>query len=60
MRLDSLPGKLPEERESDLIIGKKTPPALAVVLGIAGAMSASLKVNPYDNPSVLFPRHLTK
>lgn len=42
------------------MIGKKTPPALAVVLGIAGAINASLNVNPYDNPSVLFPNHFTK
>lgn len=41
-------------------MGKKTPPARAVVLGIAGAIKASLRVNPYDKPRVLFPSHLTK
>lgn len=30
------------------------------MLGIAGAISASLRVSPYDNPSVLLPSHLTK
>lgn len=43
---DGSPGLLPADRDKDLIIGKKTPPALAVVLGIAGAMSVSLIVNP--------------
>lgn len=37
---------LPADNDNELMIGKKTPPALAVVLGIAGAISASLKVNP--------------
>lgn len=40
------PGLLPADNDNELMIGKKTPPALAVVLGIAGAISASLKVNP--------------
>lgn len=57
---DGSPGLLPAESDRDLMIGKNTPPALAVVLGIAGAMIASLIVSPYDNPSVLFPSHLTK
>ena len=30
------------------------------MLGIAGAISASLRVNPYDKPNVLFPNHLIK
>lgn len=54
------PGLLPAARDRDLMMGKKMPPALAVVLGMAGAMSASLTVNPYVNPNVLFPNHLTK
>uniref|UniRef100_A0A0V0H3A8 Putative ovule protein n=1 Tax=Solanum chacoense TaxID=4108 RepID=A0A0V0H3A8_SOLCH len=44
----------------DLIIGKNTPPAFAAVLGIAGAIKASLRANPYDKPGVLFSNHLTK
>lgn len=43
-----------------MMIGKNTPPALAVVLGIAGAIKASLTVSPYDNPNVLLPSHFTK
>jgi hypothetical protein len=39
-------GLLPDERESDLTMGRKTPPALAVVLGMAGAMNASLIARP--------------
>lgn len=53
-------GLLPADSDKDLMIGKNTPPALAVVLGIAGAINASLKVNPYDKPNVLFPNHFTK
>lgn len=51
---------LPADRDNDLMIGKNTPPALAVVLGMAGATSASLIVKPYESPNVLFPNHLTK
>lgn len=43
---EASPGLLPADKDKDLMIGKKTPPALAVVLGIAGAISASLIVSP--------------
>jgi hypothetical protein len=42
------------------MIGKYTPPARAVVDGIAGAKSASEIDNPYAKPSVLLPIVLTK
>ncbi|URE45935.1 hypothetical protein MUK42_32694 [Musa troglodytarum] len=57
---DRSPGSLPAESDRDWMIGKNTPPALAVVLGIAGAIKASLMVSPYDSPNVLFPSHFTK
>ena len=41
-------------------MGMKMPPALAVVEGIAGAMMASAKPNPYARPKVLLPKALTK
>mmetsp|Transcript_5719 Transcript_5719/g.20713 ORF Transcript_5719/g.20713 Transcript_5719/m.20713 type:complete len:269 (+) Transcript_5719:471-1277(+) len=49
------PGSEPACLARLVMIGKYTPPARAVVLGIAGAKSASESVNPYDNPSVDFP-----
>ena len=39
-------GLLPEERESELMMGMKIPPARAVVEGMAGAMSASAMERP--------------
>ena len=41
------------------MIGMKMPPARAVVLGIAGASSASATDSPYARPSVLFPQAAT-
>ena len=42
------------------MIGKKMPPALAVVLGIAGATTASAAARPYARPKVELPKALTK
>ena len=42
-----------------LMMGMKMPPARAVVLGIAGASSASATASPYASPSVLFPQAAT-
>lgn len=39
-------GKLSLASAKDLIMGKKMPPALAVVLGIAGEIAASLNTKP--------------
>lgn len=53
-------GKLPEDFDSELIIGMKIPPALAVVDGMAGAIRASAIDRPYARPRVDFPQSLTK
>jgi len=39
-------GLLPAERDKELMIGIKIPPALAVVDGIAGAINTSAIDNP--------------
>ena len=49
------PGRLPACLDSDRMMGRNTPPARAVVLGMAGEMSASDSTRPYDSPSVLLP-----
>mmetsp|Transcript_5329 Transcript_5329/g.18831 ORF Transcript_5329/g.18831 Transcript_5329/m.18831 type:complete len:243 (-) Transcript_5329:13-741(-) len=41
------------------MIGRNTPPALAVDEGMAGEMMASAKVRPYARPMVLLPYSLT-
>merc|ERR1719421_2415572 len=42
------------------MMGRYTPPARAVVLGLAGARSASESTSPYERLSVLLPRSLIK
>ena len=54
------PGSDPAFFASDLMIGRYTPPARAVVEGIAGASNASEMLRPYDRPSVDLPIVLTK
>mmetsp|Transcript_1237 Transcript_1237/g.4013 ORF Transcript_1237/g.4013 Transcript_1237/m.4013 type:complete len:418 (-) Transcript_1237:1073-2326(-) len=58
--LDSSFGLDPALRDRELMIGMNMPPALAVVEGMAGAISISAKERPYASPSVLFPKNLTK
>mgnify|MGYP007114768744 CR=1 FL=1 len=58
-RLNSL-GLLPALMDRELMMGMKMPPALAVVDGMAGAISASATDNPYARPRVLFPKSFTK
>ena len=53
------PGLLPEASERLLMMGMNMPPARAVVLGIAGATSASATLRPYARPSVDFPNART-
>ena len=55
----SAPGLLSDARLRLLMMGMKMPPARAVVLGIAGASSASAIASPYARPSVLFPQAAT-
>ena len=53
------PGLLPLASARLLMMGMKMPPARAVVLGIAGATSASATLRPYARPRVLFPKART-
>lgn len=54
-----IPGLLPLASARLLMMGMKMPPARAVVLGIAGATSASATLSPYARPRVLFPNART-
>jgi hypothetical protein len=53
-------GLLPEARAREFMMGMKMPPALAVVEGMAGAISASATLRPYARPKVDFPKAFTK
>ena len=52
-------GLLPEARAREFMMGMKMPPARAVVLGMAGAISASATDSPYASPRVDFPKAFT-
>ena len=54
-----LPGSLPADFDSEIIIGLKMPPARADVEGMAGQIRVSASDSPYDRPRVDLPNHLT-